>query len=92
MKINISFQKPFYTVKSFKFDEETKMAYDIVETKIISRRWFFYFKRYSFIRGFILRFLGIYLNVRENKALWKLLNYRKYRTPDVDFEKDYSTD
>ncbi len=35
--------------------------------------WFFGFKRYKFVRGFIIRFCGIYINVREQNATQKLI-------------------
>lgn len=34
--------------------------------------WFYYFKKYKNIKGFILRIFGIYINIRERDALKKL--------------------
>lgn len=36
-------------------------------------QWFFYFKKYKNIKGFILRIFGIYINIRERDALKKLI-------------------
>ena len=35
--------------------------------------WVFMFKRYTYIKGFIVRILGVYINVRENNSTEKLL-------------------
>jgi hypothetical protein len=37
------------------------------------RYWFFYFKKYSHVKGFIIRLVGIYINVREKNATEKLI-------------------
>lgn len=37
------------------------------------RQWAFYFKRYSGVRGFILRVFGVHVNIRENGATDKLI-------------------
>lgn len=36
-------------------------------------QWFWYFKRYTYINGFIVRFCGIYINCREHDATEKLI-------------------
>ncbi len=36
-------------------------------------QWAWMFKRKKFVKGFILRFFGIYFNVRETYAMEKLL-------------------
>lgn len=38
--------------------------------------WLFYFKKYTYVKGFNLRILGIHFNVRENDATAKLLNQK----------------
>lgn len=35
--------------------------------------WFWTFKRYRYIKGFILRVFGVYVNVRESNAMDKLI-------------------
>jgi len=39
--------------------------------------WAFYFKRYTYIRGFNLRVFGVHFNIRETNATEKLLNFKK---------------
>ena len=41
------------------------------KTNII--QWVWMFKRYKYVKGFIIRIFGIYLNVRENNSLQKLI-------------------
>lgn len=36
-------------------------------------QWWFYYKPYIFINGFILRICGVYINVREKDHFNKLL-------------------
>jgi len=36
-------------------------------------QWMWMFKRYTHVRGFILRVFGVYINVRENNATEKLI-------------------
>lgn len=36
--------------------------------------WIFYFKKYKFIKGFNIRLFGVHFNIREDKALEKLLS------------------
>lgn len=38
-----------------------------------NRYWFFWFKRYKFVRGFIFRIFGMDINVREGNATEKLI-------------------
>ncbi len=53
-----------------------KINIDYISPKYYSRKnikqWFWYFKRYIFIKGFIIRILGLYINVRENNAAEKI--------------------
>lgn len=35
-------------------------------------QWVWMFKRYTYVKGFIMRVFGIYINVRENNAIEKL--------------------
>lgn len=37
------------------------------------KQWFFYFRKYQNIRGFIMRICGVYFNIRENNATQKLV-------------------
>ena len=37
--------------------------------------WLFYFKKYTYVKGFNLRICGIHFNIRENYATEKLLNF-----------------
>jgi hypothetical protein len=46
------------------------MKIDITFTKFFkSRYWFWTFKRYTKTKGFILRILGLYINIRDHKYL-----------------------
>jgi hypothetical protein len=36
-------------------------------------QWVFYFKRYTYVKGFVMRIFGVYINVRERDAYNKLL-------------------
>ncbi len=37
------------------------------------RYWLFYFKKYRYVKGFILRIFGVYFNIREKNASLKLI-------------------
>lgn len=37
-------------------------------------QWVFMFERYTYLKGFKLRILGLYINVVENNAQQKLIN------------------
>ena len=37
--------------------------------------WFWMFRRYTYVRGFILRICGVYINVRERNATEKLIKF-----------------
>ena len=37
------------------------------------RHWFWMFKRYTHVQGFIMRIFGFYFNIRENNATEKLI-------------------
>lgn len=39
--------------------------------------YFFMFKKYKHVKGFIVRIFGIYVNVREDMALQKLIEINK---------------
>lgn len=41
------------------------------------KEWFFMFKRYTAVNGFIIRIFGVYFNVRENNATEKLIKLFK---------------
>lgn len=41
--------------------------------------WIFYFKKYKFIKGFNLRMFGLHFNIREDKALEKLLSISTFK-------------
>lgn len=36
-------------------------------------QWFWMFKKYTFVKGFIMRICGVYFNVREKNATEKLI-------------------
>lgn len=36
-------------------------------------QWIWMFKRYTNVKGFIMRIFGVYINVRENDATEKLI-------------------
>ena len=40
-------------------------------------QWIWMFKRYKYIKGFIMRIFGVYINVRENNAFNKLIEIGK---------------
>ena len=42
-------------------------------------QWIWTFKKYNNIKGFIFRFFGIYINIRENNSFDKLMNLWKNR-------------
>ena len=57
-----------------------------IDFKYISLKWFpinkigwwlFYYKSYTFVKGFNLRVFGCHFNVRENNATEKLIAYGK---------------
>lgn len=54
-----------------------KIDISYISTKYYDRtnivQWMFMFKRYTAVRGFIMRVFGIYFNVRENNATEKLI-------------------
>jgi hypothetical protein len=37
------------------------------------RHWFFYFRRYTYVKGFWGRICGVWFNIREKNATEKLL-------------------
>lgn len=37
-------------------------------------QWMWMFRKYEYIKGFIVRILGVYINVRESHAKEKLIN------------------
>ena len=37
------------------------------------RSWFWYFKRYTYIKGFIIRICGIHINIREKNGTAKMI-------------------
>lgn len=39
----------------------------------VDRSWFFMFKKYKNINGFICRICGVYFNIREKNATEKLI-------------------
>jgi len=47
--------------------------YKDVNEKFICSSWFYMFKKYSYIKGFIIRICGVYINVREDNATEKLI-------------------
>jgi len=47
--------------------------YKDVNEKFICSSWFYMFKKYTNIKGFVIRICGVYINVRENNALEKLI-------------------
>jgi hypothetical protein len=44
---------------------------------ICGHYWFFMFKRYTFVKGFIVRIFGVYINFREKNAFEKLIKINK---------------
>ncbi len=51
--------------------------YDIKNIKY----WFWYFKKYANVRGFIIRIFGIHFNIKEKNGTQKLINIFKSRMP-----------
>lgn len=45
--------------------------------------WIWYFKTYKFVKAFIIRIFGVYINVREQSATQNLIakGLKKFRTP-----------
>ena len=54
-----------------------KINVSYISTKYYDRtniiQWMFMFKRYTAVKGFIMRIFGLYVNVRENNATEKLI-------------------
>lgn len=56
-----------------------KMKIDVsyISTEYYDRtnivQWMFMFKRYTAVKGFIMRIFGCYFNVRENNATEKII-------------------
>lgn len=54
-----------------------KIDVSYISTKYYDRKnimqWVFMFKRYTAVKGFIMRIFGVYVNVRENNATEKLI-------------------
>ena len=44
-----------------------------IDKPFAHKHWFFMFKRYTAVKGFIMRICGVYFNVRENNATEKLI-------------------
>lgn len=42
-------------------------------------QWVWHFRKYQFIKGFNMRILGVYINVRERNALEKLIGIQKQK-------------
>lgn len=40
-------------------------------------QWVWMFRRYTYIKGFVMRIFGIYINVRENNAREKMIEQFK---------------
>jgi hypothetical protein len=68
-----------------------KIGISYISTKYYDRtniiQWVFFFKRYKFVKGFIFRFFGIYVNVREKYATEKLISVAIKRQTIIDFMK-----
>ncbi len=43
-------------------------------------QWVWMFKRYTYIKGFIVRIFGVYINVRENDSFNKLIKIGREKT------------
>ncbi len=41
------------------------------------KSWFWYFRSYSYIKGFNMRICGVHFNIRENNGTQKLINKSK---------------
>lgn len=58
-----------------------KLNIKYISTKHYDRKniiqWVWMFKKYSYIKGFILRIFGIYINVRESNAYEKIISNLK---------------
>jgi len=39
--------------------------------------WLWYFRKYKYINGFVIRICGVYFNIRENNATEKLMKILK---------------
>ena len=39
--------------------------------------WVWMFRRYTYVKGFVMRIFGIYINVRENNAREKMIEQFK---------------
>lgn len=40
-------------------------------------QWMWMFKKYNYVKGFIIRIFGVYINVRERNATEKLIEIAK---------------
>jgi len=50
------------------------MEITITEIKFYPNRyWFWYFKKFKFIKGFIIRIFGIDIRISENNSMLKLI-------------------
>lgn len=62
-------------------DEKMKIDISYISTRHYDRtnivQWVFMFKRYTAVRGFIMRIFGCYFNIRENNAIEKLIKLFK---------------
>ena len=58
-----------------------KINISYISTKHYDRtniiQWVWMFKRYTYVKGFIMRIFGIYINVRENNATEKMIEQFK---------------
>lgn len=73
--------KIFKTLEE-KISEGQKISSEIMDFRISvgflifypERYWFFHFRKYNNVKGFILRILGMDFNIREGDSLKKLIS------------------
>lgn len=63
---------------------EMKIDISYIETKHYDRKtimqWFWWFERYTYVKGFKMRIFGWYINVRENNATEKLIKLAREKS------------
>lgn len=62
-------------------------AYTITVTKckfFKYKSWFFYYRKYNYIKGFIFRVFGFHFNIREKDSLQKLINIHRNQSAKIN--------
>ena len=64
-----------------------KINISYISTKNYDRtniiQWMFMFRRYTYVKGFVMRIFGIDINVRENNAREKMIEQFKKKQHDI---------